>query len=119
MGSLSPTSTMPVSCYLCGRDYGLRSIAIHVPHCLKKWEDEQKKIPRSKRRSPPKRPEKLDRVIEGLIHGEELKEFNEEATKTWNTAVLVECGHCLRTFFSRKVRKTPDVMHKREPMKNL
>jgi hypothetical protein len=107
------------SCYLCGRDYGIRSIGIHVPNCLKKWEDEQKRLPRRQRRSPPERPEKLDRVMEGLIHGEELKEFNEAAVKKWNTAVLVMCEHCLRTFFPEKVGKHQTSCTKSNPMKNL
>ena len=87
---------MPVSCYLCGRDFGTRSIAIHVPNCAKKWEDEQKKLPKSERRSPPQAPDNLDRVMAGQLEGEELKEFNMAAVKQWNEAVLVSCGHCKR-----------------------
>ena len=109
---------MPVSCYLCGRDFGTRSIGIHVPHCVKKWEDEQKKMPRSKRRSPPEPPEKLDRVIEGQINGKELKEFNEAAIKMWKTAVLVECKHCHRTFFPHKLGKHQTSCTEDRPMEN-
>ena len=87
---------MPVSCYLCGRDFGSRSIAIHVPNCAKKWEDEQRKVPKSLRRSPPRAPDNLDRVMEGKLDGEELRQFNIEAVKMWNEAVLVTCQHCKR-----------------------
>ena len=90
---------MPVSCYLCGRDFGSRSIAIHVPHCAKKWEDEQRKLPKSLRRSPPQAPDNLDRVMAGQLEGEELKQFNMEAVKMWNQAVLVACQHCKRYLF--------------------
>ena len=31
----------PVTCYICGRDFGTRSIGIHLPSCVKKWETEQ------------------------------------------------------------------------------
>ena len=31
----------PVTCYICGRDFGTRSIGIHLPSCTKKWENEQ------------------------------------------------------------------------------
>ena len=57
--------------------------------------------------------------MEGLIHGEELKEFNEAAVKMWNTAVLVTCEHCLRTFFPEKVGKHQTSCTKLNPMKNL
>ena len=89
-------STMPVSCYFCGRDYGIKSIAIHVPHCTKRWEDEQRKLPKSQRRSPPQAPDNLDRVMAGQLGGEELREFNIAAVKKWNEAVLVSCSHCKR-----------------------
>ena len=32
-----------VTCYICGRDFGSRSIGIHLPSCTKKWE--QVRIP--------------------------------------------------------------------------
>lgn len=28
----------PVVCYICKRKFGTRSIAIHQPQCLKKWQ---------------------------------------------------------------------------------
>ena len=87
---------MPVTCYICGRDFGSRSIVIHVPNCLKKWEDEQKKLPKSKRRPLPKAPEHLDEIMAGKLEGEELKRFNEAAIGEWNRAVLAECEHCGR-----------------------
>ena len=87
---------MPVSCYLCGRDFGSRSIAIHVPNCAKKWEDEQRKVPKSLRQPPPRAPDNLDRVMEGKLEGEELRQFNMDAVKMWNEAVLVTCQHCKR-----------------------
>merc|ERR1739838_79224 len=112
------TSTMPVSCYLCGRDFGTRSIAIHVPNCAKKWEDEQKKLPKSERRSPPQAPGNFDRVMTGQLEGEELKEFNMAAVKQWNEAVLVSCDHCKRTFFPNKLTKHQKACTKDKPMGN-
>ena len=44
--NLSPSDRMPVSCYICGRDFGTKSISIHIPNCIKKWEAEQKKLPK-------------------------------------------------------------------------
>jgi hypothetical protein len=64
-----------VICYICGRDFGLSSIAIHEPQCMKvfiylkiiiknkankiqilKWELENLKLPKHQRRSPPQKP---------------------------------------------------------------
>ena len=70
--------TMPVSCYICGRDFGTKSISIHIPNCIKKWEAEQKKLPKSHRRPPPQPPQNLDKVISGELRGEDLYKFNGE-----------------------------------------
>ena len=37
----------PVTCYICGRDFGSRSIGIHLPSCQKKWEAQQVSFSRS------------------------------------------------------------------------
>uniref|UniRef100_A0A8C3NE86 C2HC/C3H-type domain-containing protein n=2 Tax=Geospiza parvula TaxID=87175 RepID=A0A8C3NE86_GEOPR len=46
-----------VICYVCGREYGTKSISIHEPQCLKKWHQENEKLPKSLRRPEPKKPE--------------------------------------------------------------
>ena len=44
-----------VVCYICGREYGSKSISIHEPQCLKKFESENRKLPVSERKPlPPK-----------------------------------------------------------------
>uniref|UniRef100_A0A183D0S9 Zinc finger protein 474 n=1 Tax=Gongylonema pulchrum TaxID=637853 RepID=A0A183D0S9_9BILA len=48
-----------VVCYICGRQFGSRSIEIHIPQCLKKWEAENEKLPKNQRRPTPQRPEVL------------------------------------------------------------
>ena len=75
---------MPVSCYICGRDFGTKSISIHIPNCIKKWEAEQKKLPKSHRRPPPQPPQNLDKVISGELRGEELYKFNGEVRLAQN-----------------------------------
>eukprot|EP00092_Neocalanus_flemingeri_P002571 GFUD01002753.1.p1 GENE.GFUD01002753.1~~GFUD01002753.1.p1 ORF type:complete len:217 (-),score=49.05 GFUD01002753.1:29-679(-) len=109
---------MPVSCYLCGRDFGSRSIAIHVPNCAKRWEDEQRILPKSQRRPLPPGPDNLDRVMAGQLDGEELKTFNRSAVKQWNEAVLVSCSHCKRTFLPGKLAKHQKACTKDKPMGN-
>lgn len=44
-------------CYLCGRLFTVNSIYIHEPQCLKKWKVENDKLPPSKRRSVPLKPD--------------------------------------------------------------
>ena len=40
-------------CYICGREYGTRSLEIHIKTCEKKWDYEQNKLPKSKRKPCP------------------------------------------------------------------
>ena len=46
-----------IVCYICGREYGTKSIAIHEPQCLKKWHNENNLLPKELRRPEPKKPE--------------------------------------------------------------
>jgi len=48
-----------VFCYICGRQFTDASLPIHEPQCLKKWEVQNNKLPRSERRPPPKKPDVL------------------------------------------------------------
>ena len=106
---------MPVSCYICGRDFGTKSISIHIPNCIKKWEAAQKKLPKEQvsyqiicktrgdlelskksfqRRPPPTAPQDLDKVIAGELKGEDLNKFNAQVTWGSNIATVlaeIEC----------------------------
>lgn len=44
-------------CYICGREFGSKSISIHEPQCLKKWHTENNGLPKNLRRPEPKKPE--------------------------------------------------------------
>ena len=44
------------ACYICGREYGTHSLQIHIKTCKKKWEIEQSKLPKKKRRPCPEPP---------------------------------------------------------------
>ncbi|XP_025072925.1 zinc finger protein 474-like [Pogonomyrmex barbatus] len=46
-----------ITCYICGRDFGSSSIAIHEPQCLKKWHAENDKLSPARRRKEPQKPE--------------------------------------------------------------
>uniref|UniRef100_A0ABI7ZMQ9 C2HC/C3H-type domain-containing protein n=1 Tax=Felis catus TaxID=9685 RepID=A0ABI7ZMQ9_FELCA len=83
-----------IICYICGREYGTKSIAIHEPQCLKKWHNENNLLPKELRRSEPKKPEVRTITAKGFY---DLDALNEAA---WTSALsqLVPCNICGRTF---------------------
>ncbi|KAM6222891.1 zinc finger protein 474-like [Rhynchocyon petersi] len=83
-----------VVCYICGREYGTKSIGIHEPQCLKKWHNENNLLPKELRRPVPKKPEVKTITAKGFY---DLDALNEAA---WTSAQsqLVPCNICGRTF---------------------
>ncbi|XP_024050298.1 zinc finger protein 474-like [Terrapene carolina triunguis] len=83
-----------VVCYICGREFGTKSIGIHEPQCLKKWHNENDMLPKHLRRPEPKKPEVRSLGAKGFY---DLDALNEAA---WNSAQsqLVPCDICGRTF---------------------
>lgn len=65
LGSSSPPASSTqvirrpptVVCYICGREFGTKSISIHEPQCLQKWHNENNQLPPKMRRPEPKKPE--------------------------------------------------------------
>ena len=55
-----------IVCYICGREFGSKSISIHEPQCLEKWHVENNRLPGHQRRPEPKKPEV--RTIGGKIN---------------------------------------------------
>ncbi|XP_030763978.1 uncharacterized protein LOC115888399 isoform X2 [Sitophilus oryzae] len=54
-------------CYLCGKLFTVNSIYIHEPQCLKMWKIENDKLPASKRRPVPMKPDiKFTRTVFSL-----------------------------------------------------
>ncbi|XP_035292520.1 zinc finger protein 474 [Cricetulus griseus] len=76
-----------IVCYICGREYGTKSISIHEPQCLKKWHNQNSLLPRELRRPEPKKPEV--RTITAALN---------EAAWTSAQSQLVPCDVCGRTF---------------------
>lgn len=89
---------MPVTCYICGRDFGTRSIGIHLPNCQKKWDTEQEKLPKCQRRPIPQAPEGFDKILSGEIKGKNLTKVNQKAFEEFNDTALLPCENCQRTF---------------------
>lgn len=52
-----PTHAPTIFCYVCGRQYGSKSISIHQSQCLKKWHTANLKLPKSQQRPEPLEPE--------------------------------------------------------------
>ncbi|XP_040276141.1 zinc finger protein 474-like [Bufo bufo] len=83
-----------VVCYICGREFGSKSISIHEPQCLKKWHLENDRLPKNMQRPEPKKPEVRSIGAKGSY---DLVAINEAA---WQSAKsqLVPCDICGRTF---------------------
>lgn len=88
--SNAPEKPKTVVCYICGREFGTKSIDIHEPQCMRKWEIENNKLPRELKRPKPKKPE---------IGSEQmtLEERNEAAWQA-SKLQLLECDNCGRKF---------------------
>ncbi|XP_051019155.1 zinc finger protein 474 [Acomys russatus] len=79
-------------CYICGREFGSQSIAIHEPQCLEKWRVENSKLPKHLRRPEPSKPQ----PVRGS-GSYSLQAANEEAFQSAQ-AQLLPCEYCGRTF---------------------
>ncbi|XP_074651936.1 zinc finger protein 474-like [Tubulanus polymorphus] len=84
-------------CYICGREFGSKSLDIHEPQCLKKWHIENNQLPKGQRRKPPKKPEILPEIAVGGKGSYDIDRFNEAAYKSAQSQ-LVPCENCGRTF---------------------
>ncbi|KAH7726150.1 hypothetical protein AAVH_06338 [Aphelenchoides avenae] len=82
-----------VYCYICGRQFGSKSIDIHQPQCLKKWHLENNKLPKSRRRPEPVMPQ-IIRTAGGKIDQDATNAAMYEAAQ----AQLVKCEYCGRSF---------------------
>jgi len=83
-------------CYICGREYFSKSLAIHVPQCKEKWIKAEKLKPKNERRAVPEPPMDLERAMK---NGEIDKDkYNEMAFNNYNEKALIPCEKCGRTF---------------------
>ncbi|CAG9766422.1 unnamed protein product [Ceutorhynchus assimilis] len=77
-----------LTCYICGREFGTASLALHEPKCLQKWERENASLPTTQRRKPPVKPQ-------GDFTQTEWNQLAWESSQ----ANLVPCKNCSRTFY--------------------
>ncbi|XP_061172765.1 zinc finger protein 474-like isoform X2 [Saccostrea echinata] len=78
-----------VVCYICGREFGTKSLPIHEPQCLEKWKNENNKLPKERRRPLPKKPEAGQ-----TLSRDQMNELAWENAKSQ----LIPCENCGRTF---------------------
>lgn len=88
-----------VICYICGRGYGTKSIAIHLKTCEKKWDIEQQKKPPKQRKPCPQAPKGfLELLDKPNITHKDLENMNHIAFDEYNDTALEPCTYCSRTF---------------------
>ncbi|RDD37460.1 Zinc finger protein 474 [Trichoplax sp. H2] len=102
-----------VICYICGRQYGSKSIQIHQPQCIKKWEEENAKLPADQRRTLPEKP----KVLQQVSRGKQLQEQNQVAFDLYQKQ-LVACSQCGRTFQPDRLEVHLRSCKKLNPIKN-
>ena len=99
-------------CYLCGREYGTKSLPIHIPQCEKKFVEVEKTKPARERRALPSRPEALDRALDGTGKAVSFfasgagdpDKFNNEMYSAWENDALLRCPNCGRSFTDHAMR---------------
>eukprot|EP00913_Durusdinium_trenchii_P010964 g10290.t1 len=95
--AMSGSKPQMLMCYLCGREFGSRSLPIHVPQCEKKWlaQAAEAQKPLADQRPLPPRPERLNAMMTtGALRDEERAVFNEEMYNKWDEDVLEKCTYC-------------------------
>jgi hypothetical protein len=104
-GYRSPSPKLPVKprtvvCYICGREFGTKSISIHEPQCLKKWELENNQLPKHMKRPYPVKPQILPSL--GDDGGMDLERRNQLAFES-SKSQLLPCPNCGRTFLPERL----------------
>ena len=90
-GTRAAAPTMHV-CYICGREYGSASLAIHEVQCLRTFEERQARLPPEQRRRAPRRP-----GVAGSGAGT-VEEQNAAARQAYEERAMVACEGCGRRF---------------------
>ncbi|KAJ3223896.1 hypothetical protein HK099_000557 [Clydaea vesicula] len=90
-----------IVCHICGREFGSKSLPIHIKACTEKWNLQQSKLPKSQRKPLPKAPDQqilnLDIPIEKLSL-KEKEEYNNQANSNFLEGGRDPCPNCARKF---------------------
>ncbi|CAK83266.1 unnamed protein product (macronuclear) [Paramecium tetraurelia] len=94
-----PSRPKTLVCYICGREYGSKSLGIHIPQCKEMFMVQEMKKPKGERRNPPTTPRGLwDLLNKEEITMEDIMAYNNGAFNKYNKEALVACKNCGRTF---------------------
>ena len=89
-------------CHICGREFGTKSLAIHIKACTKKWEDAEAQKPPRERRPVPQVPQAAADVPIGASNAD-LDRRNEVAMAAFEEQAMMQCEHCGRTFLAERL----------------
>lgn len=89
-------------CHICGREFGTKSLSIHIKACAKKWEDTEAQKPPRERRPVPQAPELPVDVPVGATQGD-LDRRNAAAMTAFEEQAMMQCEHCGRTFLAERL----------------
>lgn len=95
-----------IICYICGREFGTASIAIHEKQCLDKWRKVNSQLPKKEQRPEPVKPLLNVSLAQDGRTGpteEDLAIFNEAARDTFQQQYLT-CDKCGRTFIPESLK---------------
>ncbi|XP_041107907.1 LOW QUALITY PROTEIN: zinc finger protein 474-like [Polyodon spathula] len=83
-----------VVCYICGWEFGSKSINIHEPQCLKKMHIENNQLPKSLQRTERKKPSVSVATATGFY------DLEAQCQASWQNAQvqLMPCDICGQTF---------------------
>lgn len=86
-------------CYICGRQFGSKSIEIHEKACAEKWSARQATLPKTQRLPITKRPAEWDAAINSNQCPLELATARNDAAMTsYMDQARAECQYCSRKF---------------------
>lgn len=91
-----------IICYLCGREYGTKSIDIHEKQCIEKWEKTNKALPKEQRKPRPQKPIAIDNSTENPtsnhkpVGSQSMQDYNDAAFAAYSENARYECETCGR-----------------------
>lgn len=109
-----------ITCYICGRGYGTKSIKIHLKNCEKKWDIDQQQKSKKDRRPCPKPPSNfLEIIYKDKISHDDVQKINNIAFEEYNEVSLEKCPFCFRTFNFESMAKHRNLCTADKPFKRV
>ncbi|KAG0579527.1 hypothetical protein KC19_4G104800 [Ceratodon purpureus] len=105
-------------CYLCSREFGSKSLPIHIPQCQKKWLQEEEQKPKKDRRPLPLPPAAEQPITTGggAPSAQAIDDFNDEARAAFE-ASLEQCPNCQRRFVPKALTHHSKACTSKNPAK--